>query len=440
MTRQRTTTLISAAIALVAVAVAAGLLVGGCGGKKQSTATSTTGGGETILVWHGYTDVERKTVEQAAVDFKATNPGFTVKAVFAGNNDFALQKLLTATAAGKYPDIAYQYGSSMANLVNLPKIVTLNDMITQPGVNWDDYFSAVRLAATVGDKVIGVPALVDNLAIVYNKKLFDQAGVGYPTADWTWTDFRSAAQKLTNASTKQYGWAYVNDGSEDTVWRFCALLWQAGGDLLTPDNTKTAFNSAAGVKAMTLLRDMAVVDKSVYLDSGNGNYLNLFNSGKIAMLWTGPWDLSSINADVSYGVQILAGDVSHATIAGPDNYVMLSNGAQNVADAWKFITWFNSAENHLKWCIQTGWLPLRQSETQLPDYKNVYLKKFPADELFVANLNNVTKARPNIASYPEVSAALGQAVQSVLLGKAEPQAALSSAEQQINGILATGGQ
>ena len=41
---------------------------------------------------------------------------------------------------------------------------------------------------------------------------------------------------------------------------------------------------------------MAVTDKSVYLDTGNGNYLNLFNSGKIAMLWTGPWDLSSINS------------------------------------------------------------------------------------------------------------------------------------------------
>ena len=49
---------------------------------------------------------------------------------------------------------------------------------------------------------------------------------------------------------------------------------------------------------MTLLHDMAVTDKSVYLDNGNGNYLNLFNAGKIAMLWTGPWDLSAINTGV----------------------------------------------------------------------------------------------------------------------------------------------
>ena len=77
------------------------------------------------------------------------------------------------------------------------------------------------------------------------------------------------------------------------------MLWQAGGDLLTADNTKPAFDSPAGLAALQQLHDMAVTDKSVYLDTGNGNYLNLFNSGKIAMLWTGPWDLSSINSDVA---------------------------------------------------------------------------------------------------------------------------------------------
>ncbi len=95
-------------------------------------------------------------------------------------------------------------------------------------------------------KVVGVPALVDNLSLVYNKKLFQQAGVAEPTNDWTWDDFRAAAKKLTDASTHSYGWAYVNDGSEDTVWRFLAMLWQAGGDLLTSDNSKPAFDDAAG--------------------------------------------------------------------------------------------------------------------------------------------------------------------------------------------------
>ena len=371
-------------------------------------------------------------------DYNATDPGYTMKAVFAGNNDYALQKLLTALAGGKAPDIAYQYGSSMANLAKSPKVVDLGPiMAATPDFDWNDFFPAVRLATTVGDAVVGVPALVDNLALVYNKALFDQAGVAYPTADWTWTDFRDAAKQLTDPGAKQFGWAYVNDGSEDTVWRFLAVLWQADGDLLNADNTASALDSDAGRKAMQLLKDMAVTDESVYLDKGDGNYLNLFNSGKIAMLWTGPWDISSINKDVDYGVEILPADVSHATIAGPDNYVVLDNGEQQVANAWAFIQWFTSPEVHLDYAIATGHLPIRKSETELPAYQD-YLAKYPASEVFVANLDNVTKARPNIPEYPKISMALGQAVQSVLLGRAEPDQAVTAASQAIDAILAAG--
>ncbi len=430
-----------AALAFVAVAVLAlvsALLVAGCGSSSTTSSSSPgTAGSGTVTIWHGYTDVERTATDQAVADYNATNPAWKVKAVFAGNNDYALTKLQTALVAGKAPDIAYQYGSSMALLAKLPQVVDLTSRVKDPAFDWNDFFPAVRLATMVNSKVLGVPALVDNLALVYNKKLFDQAGVAYPTAQWTWDDFRAAAKKLTNASAKQFGWAYVNDGSEDTVWRFLALLWEANGDLLTPDNSKAAFNSPAGLKAMTLLHNMAIQDHSIYLDNGNGNYLNVFNAGKIAMLWTGPWDISSINPGVRFGVQILPADVSHATIAGPDNYVVTNNGAQRVQGAWDFIKWFTSPQEHLKYATQTGHLPLRKSETKLPGYK-AYLAKFPSSAVYVANLDNVTKARPNIAAYPRISQALGQAVQAVLLGKMTPQQALSSAEQQVNSILASG--
>jgi multiple sugar transport system substrate-binding protein len=429
-----TVVLVIVSVVLLGAALAA---CGGGGGGSSPAASASPGGSGTVTLWHGYTDVERTTTDAFAVKYNATDPAWKVKVVFSGNNDYGLQKLMTALAAGKAPDMMYQYGSSLANLARSPKIVTLDDLIAQsPDFNWDDFYDAERLACTVDGKVKALPALVDNLSLVYNKKLFDQAGVAYPTADWTWDDFRSAAAKLTDPATKQYGWAYVNDGSEDTVWRFLAVLWQAGGDLLTPDNTKAAFDSPAGLSAMTLLQQMAVTDKSVYLDSGNGNYLNLFNAGKIAMLWTGPWDISSINPGVQFGVQVLAaGNAGHATIAGPDDYVVIDNGADQVQGSWAFLQWFTSPDVHLQYAIATGHLPIRESETKLPAYKD-YLAKYPYAKVFVDNLKNVTKARPNIPQYPKISMALGQAVQGVLLGKLQPQQALAPASQQVDTILA----
>jgi multiple sugar transport system substrate-binding protein len=90
---------------------------------------------------------------------------------------------------------------------------------------------------------------------------------------------------------------------------------------------------------------------------------------------------------------------------------------------------------HLQFAIDTGDLPIRKSETELPGYQD-FLKKFPGNKVFVENLNNVKHARPNIASYNEVSTAVGKMVQSVLLGKAEPQAALDAARDEVTSVLA----
>ena len=411
---------------LVLAAVGAGC---GSGGNDSD-------GGSTITVSHGYTDVEAKAIKVQVKQWNADHPDEKVKVVFNGGNDGALQKTIAGFTAGNYPDVGYQYGSSAAQLARQPKLVDLTETVKDPDFDWDDFYVSERDAATVDGKVVAIPALVDNLSLVYNKKLFKAAGVPLPTASWTWDDFRSAAAKLTDASTKTHGWAYINDGSEDTVWRYLPLLWQAGGDLLNEDDSKPAFDSAAGLSALELLRDMAVTDKSVYLDNGNGNYLNLFNSGKIAMLWTGPWDVSSFNSDVDFGVSILPGyEGNHETISGPDLYVAFEHSKGRARTATKFLTWLTSPQVHLEFAIATGDLPLRESESKLPDYQK-FLDKYPASKVFVENLDNVKHVRPNIAGYSEVSTALGQMVQSVLIGKAEPQAALDTARDSVASALA----
>jgi len=414
-----------------AAAIAASVAVLGvpaCGG-------SSSNGGTTITVAHGFTDAEAKALNSQVAQWNTRHPDAKVNLVFNGGNDSALQKTIAGFTAGNYPDVAYEYGSSAAQLARQPKLVDLTAKIKGSSVDWSDFYPSERQAATVGGKVIGVPALVDNLSLVYNRKLFQRAGVAVPTNSWTWQDFRSAAKKLTNAGSHSYGWSYVADGTEDTVWRYLAMLWQAGGDLLKDGNTKPAFDTPAGLAALQQLHDMAVTDKSVYLDTGNQNYINLFNSGKIAMLWTGPWDLSSINADVDYGVTNLPGyNGNHETISGPDLYLLFNHSGSRSDTALKFVTWLTSPAVHIQFAIATGDLPLRVSETKLSQY-STFLKKYPAERVFVANLDNVKHVRPNLASYPQISAALGQMIQAVLRGQSAPAAALKSAADAVSPIL-----
>lgn len=419
------------------VAIATALALAACGGSSGSSASNSSKH-VNIVIWHGYTSPgpEAAAMKTLTAEFNATHPNITVTPQFYGNSDYALQKVLAAIAGGDPPDISYLYGSWAANIATTPAMAPINGfMAHNPSFDWNDFWQVEREVATVNGKVVGVPALVDNLALVYNKKLFAQAGLAPPTANWTWTDFENAALKLTDPAKKRFGWAYVNDGSEDTVWRFWAMLWQAGGSILTPGNKQAAFDSPAGIQALTLLQTLSR-RQAIYLDNGSDNYLGLFNSGHIGMLWTGPWDLAQIAAShVPYGVQILPADLNHQTISGPDNWVMFNNGSARSHAAFEFLKWFTSPAIDLKWCLMTGDLPIRASVTKLPGFKT-YLAKYPGVAVWVANLNNAVQARPVLAVYPKISSVIGQAVQSVLLGKSSPAQALSSASQQVNGILA----
>jgi multiple sugar transport system substrate-binding protein len=415
----------------VLAAGALALSLAACGGSGSSS------GKTQVMIWNGWVGVEGKAYAQLVAKYSKSHPDVDVS-VLNVNQDYALQKLSTAVRGGSPPDISYLYGSWAPNIATVPSLVDLSSTVKQPSVNWSDFYPGERKVATVGTKVVGIPALVDNLAIVYNKKLFTAAGVSPPSADWTWDDFRAAAKKLTDPSMKQFGWSMPANDSEDTVWHWEAMLWEAGGQILNADNTKAAFDSPQGLQAMTMLKDMAVTDKSVYLDTTNSKYTELFNAGKIAMLVTGPWDLSGLH--VATGVQIMpsfAGSTAgHQTIAGPDNWVVFDNGSARKKAALDFLTWLTAPAQVQTFSLQTGDLPTRSSVAQNSTVTSKMNAKLPGVKTFIDNLSNVKNARPQIPEYPKISLALSNAIVGVMLGKVEPQAALDQAAAATNSALA----
>ena len=424
---------------LLAALTATTLVVAGCGSDANGGGSSTASS-NTIQIWEGYTGPEAKEFAHLVTEYEAQHPGQKVSSLFV-NNDDTLQKVLTAVKGGSPPDIAYLYGSWAPNVAQLPQVVDLSQVVQKSGVDWNDFYVGERDVATARGKVIGIPALVDNLAVVYNKKLFAAAGLPVPSADWTWSQFTADAQKLTDASAKQYGTAYVTPGTEDTVWHWEALLWEAGGSLLTADNKKAAFDSPAGLASLNTLRTLAVTDKSMYLDPTDSAYGNLFNSGKIGMLVTGPWDLGSF-PNVDYGVQVMPSypgtSAGHQTISGPDNWVVFNNGSSQVSAAEQFLLWLTAPAQVKAFSLATGNLPTRQSVAGMSGFDSQMNKMLPGVSTFISNLTNVKQARPQISTYPQLSQALGTMVVSVLLGKSTPQAALASAASQVNAALAAG--
>jgi multiple sugar transport system substrate-binding protein len=431
---------------VVIVLFAVSLVAVACSSKTGSS--PTPGGLVNITLWQGYgrpgvpqggvPNYEADSIDHLINQFNQTHPSIHVQDVYCCTNDQILQKLTVALQGGQEPDISYQYGTSMPQLSQVPQVVDLTHYTQDPAFGWSDFFPGVRGAATVGGKVLGIPALTDNLAIVYNKALFNKAGVAYPTADWTWDDFRAAAKALTNPAIKQYGWEFPADASEDTVWHYDAMLWEAGGDILNADNTQAAFDSPAGLTALTALQQMAVTDKSVWLDQQNtGLQEELFNSGKIGMMVTGPWDLSSFPA-VNYGVQIMPEfpGGNHQSISGPDMWVVFNKSDARVAASVTFLHWLTDTQQQKYEDMYCGHLPTRSTTLALPGFIQAFGKKFKGNDVFAANLANVQKARPVLQTYDAISQAMGQMVVAVMLGKKDPKSALDETANTVNGILA----
>jgi len=421
-----------AGIAALTLALAA------CSGSGNSSGNNQSGT-VTIQFWHAQTPPTEQVMQRLVNAFNASHPHIVVQASSGGTSTGdLLPKVTTAIAAGTAPDIAYIYGSYAANIAQSGKTVNLANQINGPGFNWNDFYPASKQIVAPGGKVIGFPALIDNLSVIYNKKLFAAAGVPAPSPNWTWDDFRAIAKKLTNPAKHIYGVNYPTGGDLlDTSWRFFPGLWQRGGQILSPDYKKALFNSPAGIANLTLWQQMATVDHSVYLDTTASKAEPLFTSGHLAMFVSGPWEVPTLNqAKVDWAdVQLPAVNGNHQTVSGPDNWVIFNNGTARVNASITFLKWLTAPQQELTWMMGSGSLPIRPSITKLPGYQN-YLKKYPGIGPMAANLVNAKEAMPTLPQWPRVVNALGNSIAAVLLGRNTPKAALDSAAQQADAILA----
>jgi multiple sugar transport system substrate-binding protein len=425
------------------IAVALTLLAAACSSGGSGNGATGPNGQVNLVLWMGYTppppvsqSAEYISLKNLVAKFTQEHPKIHIRMVYV-DNDYALQKVTVALQGGEQPDISYQYGTNMPQVAQASQVVNLTQIVKQPQYGWSDFVPGERDVATVSGKVLGIPALVDNLAVVYNKTLFAEHHLAPPGPDWTWSQLAADAKAITDPSKKIFGLTFPADGSETTVWEYEAMLWEAGGHILNSGNTQAAFNSPSGVEALTWLRQMQQAH-ALYLDfhPDAGTSETLFNSGKLGMIITGPWDLSSFPS-VHYGVQIMpswAPGGSHQTISGPDNWVIFNNGSARVKASLQFLQFLTSPANLLQNSMATGDLPTKLSVQSMPGFAD-FNTKFPGAGVFAANLKNVEQARPQIAQYPRVSAALGREVVAALLGQTSPQAALNSAAQQANSYL-----
>ncbi len=138
----------------------------------------------------------------------------------------------------------------------------------------------------------GLPSDGQGYIFAYNKTRFDEAGVEYPTDDWTWDDLVAAAQSLTNADDDKWG---VTAPGLGTLARG-NFVYAAGGEFTTPDLKETKLDSEGTVAAYKWAWDLIYTHK-VAAPPNPSQTVHPFLSGQTAMFFDGVWliaDLATI--------------------------------------------------------------------------------------------------------------------------------------------------
>lgn len=402
------------------VAVAATLSA--CGGTDDGVGAD---GRVTIEMWHGQTDTGREGIEALVEKFHRVQSAIRVDLGGGVLSDAMLQKITAALASGSYPDIAYIFGSDLAGVARSPKVVDLSETVHAAPTPWEDYWDPSRQAVTINGRVRASPAVLDALAVICNKRLFEEAGIPLPQAGWTWTDFLATAQRLTDAQRGVFGTGWPGVGDEDTVWRLWPMVWDLGGDVVAEDGRNIGFKDV-GVRALETVEALARA-KSVYIDPkpGSEQMYQVFASGRMGMVLTGPWQIPDITqAEIDYHVVPLPTYSGRPmTICGPDTWTVFDNGSARVRAARTFVSWLAQPDQDVEWALTVGSLPLSRACEARPEWR-AQTAETNGLEVFTHALETA-RVRPVHPAYPQISMALGEAIVSVLLGKSSPTRALN---------------
>lgn len=257
--------------------------------------------------------------------------------------------LEAGATGGSLPDVFWMHSNESQRYMSNDMLLDITDKIAESEIiDPANYPADIWGLYTLDDKYYAIPKDVDTIALWYNKAMFDEAGVEYPTADWTWDDVTEAAKKLTKEDGSQYGLAVRNDNNQAGYYN---LVFDNGGYIISDDKTKSGWDDPKTIEGMQTLETWITegVMPSLETISENGEDV-LFQSGKVAMVLQGSWMLAAYrdneytaaNCDV-VELPKNASTGRRCSVYNGLGWAASANG-EHTEEAWQLIEYLGSKE------------------------------------------------------------------------------------------------
>ncbi len=349
-----------AAVALVLSACGGGGSTDAAGDKADHDALKAT------LTWWDTSDPtnEGPAFKELIKRFNAEYPNVKINYQSVPFGE-AQNKFKTAAEAGEgAPDIL------RAEVAWVPEFAAAGHLYALDGTDVlekNDFLETALSSDVYEGKTYGVPQVTDTLGLMYNKKLFKQAGI--TEAPTTWDEVKADAKLLKEKA--HVDGIYLNSGG----YFLLPFMYGEGGDLVDTEAKTIEVASKENKAGIAVAQDLVKSGAAPKPDANDsyGTMMTLFKEGKVAMVINGPWEVANVSKDPKFGgfenlgiAPVPAGSKGAGAPVGGHNYVVYSGMDEKKADAaTAFLEFMTSPESEAYIADELGLLPTNEAAYDL---------------------------------------------------------------------------
>ncbi|KQQ08258.1 ABC transporter substrate-binding protein [Rathayibacter sp. Leaf296] len=270
-------------LAPAALAVAGLMLITGC-----STGSDESADGSVTIVVNGKPTGERPeelaAFERNVAAFEKAHPTVTVEGDESQFDPSTFQALL---AGGQLPTLYYVPFTEMQGLIERQQVADISDALAENDVLSSINPAIMEVVQDDSGAAFGVPTIAYSMGLLYNRGLFEQAGLDPDAPPQDWDEVREAAAAISEATDAQ-GFATMT--AENTGgWILTTTSYGMGGTLVSEDGATATIDNDATREVLERYREMRWEDDSMGSNFllGYGDAMNAFAAGSIGMFVQG---------------------------------------------------------------------------------------------------------------------------------------------------------
>lgn len=366
--------------------------------------------------------------------FQQAHPEIVVELIhIPGQSDYR-NRLAADVAAGAPADVVlinYRRYAAFANAGALEPLRPYLEKSTR--IEESDFYPEASIPFKWNGELMCIPQNISSLVVYYNKDLFDQAGVDYPSDEWTWQEFLATAQALTkdldnDGVTDQFG-----VGIEASLIRLAPFVWQAGGEVVDDTgnpsllmlDTSEAFEAGEFFFGLQTIHHVTPSLEQEAAEDSESRFLN----GRLGMYFNSRRGVPTYreSAAFDWDVAALPQNVEKAGILHADGYCLPSASKHKDA-AWTFIEFANSVEGQTIVAASGRTVPSLISVANSPAFLDPNAK--PAHSRVFLDTIPFTRALPVHPNWAEIEDTAGEEIERGFYGQTDPYDALLRAIQR----------